>query len=608
VTARSNSGNYISSEGKIKGIKHLSEKQLNSLTDFDTLLLHQGAMAKMVSCQDDNGEANEICLIYVPYMDRQICETPGASPKAHIRRGKQNVPLNETNRERLRRDKGIVDFENSYCCSYDPDDIDQSVLNEFRRVYLKDAGFEYNDEEMLRQAGAIIKAGSDYAFTNAGYLFFGSNPQRILAWAYIRLLRFEADIDQGERGLPTFERMFTGPITTQIRNIRTFFRESGFFKTYQRRNPDGGFIEEPEYPHIAVDEAIVNAVAHRDYAMKFPVRCESYKDAFLVNNSGRLQQIDHDVPDRFSLETVRLDSAPRNPKLIEWLKLMRNEQGAAFVRALSEGTESMRREMANLNLPVPRYKVSNAQTTAILLNNAEERNALLRSETEVTPVEFANLFPLFFVHHGTAPLDAEGLKRRTRDLMVTFKDALQAKGWYVDLFQFSRIIAHRCGVDISLPVPVNQVLRFFPAYVFQIRQYSDNYYLCIDYTLELKSIQNLQSLLVYFKPGELVGKTATVNWKGWQRGKIVSIDQEWTRVYLFDFGQEQQVSNDKVIPQLPKGFVERLLDAKGIRFDLHQAIKQYSLSSDPTAPRLRLERTESVAEIIAETIEPSPKK
>lgn len=592
----------ISSEGRIKGIKHLSERQQNSLTAFDTLLMHQGATARMVNCPDENGEANEICLIYVPYTERHICESPGASPKGHIRQAKQNILINDVHRERLRRDKGIVDFENSFCCPYDPADLDRGVLNEFRRLYLKDASLEYSDEEMLRHAGAIINVGPDYAFTNAGYLFFGSNPQRILSWAYIRLLRFEAGIDQSERGLPTFERMFTGPITTQIRNIRTFFRESGFFKIYQRRDREGGFIEEPEYPHLAVDEAIVNAVAHRDYAMKFPVNCESYKDAFLVNNSGRLQQIDHDVPDEFSLENVRLDSAPRNPKLIEWLKLMRNEQGAAFVRALSEGTESMRREMAKLDLPAPRYKVSNAQTKVVLLNNAEERNALLH--TDSTPTEFANLFPLVFIHHGTGPLDAEGLKRRTRDLMVTFKDALEAKGWYVDFFKFSRIIAHRRGVSVSLPGRVGEVVQFFPAYVFQVRQYFNDYYLCIDYTLEVKSVRRLHSLLTHFKPTELIGKTATVNWKGWQRGKIVSIHQERTSVYLFDFGEEQQVNTENVIPQLPKEFIDRLLTIEGIKFDLHQAIKQHSLSSEPSAPHLRFERTQTLAESIADTIFP----
>ncbi|MEW6208833.1 MAG: RNA-binding domain-containing protein [Acidobacteriota bacterium] len=271
----------IASDGTIKGINHLSEEQINSLTNFDTLLIHHGAVAKIFDCQDENDEAKKICLIYVPYEQRNFCEIPGDSHEAYRRQGSQNILIDDTHRERIKREKNIVDFENTYCCPYDPVDLDKEVLDEFRRVFLKDAGFEYSDEEMLRQAGAIIRDGSGLAFTNAGFLFFALNPQSLMSWSYIRLLRFETGIEQAERGLPTFEKKFTGSITRQIRNIRTFFRESGFFKTYQKRNPVGGFVEEPEYPHIAIDEAIVNAVAHRDYVMRFPIECEAYKDAFL---------------------------------------------------------------------------------------------------------------------------------------------------------------------------------------------------------------------------------------------------------------------------------------------------------------------------------------
>jgi predicted HTH transcriptional regulator len=127
-------------------------------------------------------------------------------------------------------------------------------------------------------------------------------------------------------------------------------------------------LEVPEYPLIAVDEAIVNAVAHREYAIELPIECESYQNAFVVRNSGRLQQRDRDVPAEFSLEDMRLNSAPRNPKLIEWLKMMRDERGAEFVRALSEGTMLMLDEMKRCGLSAPIYNMSESQANVILHN------------------------------------------------------------------------------------------------------------------------------------------------------------------------------------------------------------------------------------------------
>src|SRR6202030_657390 len=121
--------------------------------------------------------------------------------------------------------------------------------------------------------GAIVGDGDrPESFNHAGLLFFSGNPQRALPHVHIRLLRFDVPLAlRGDRALPTYEHKFTGPLTKQIRDFRTFVAESAFFKTYQFRDPTGGFREEPEYPAIAIDEAMVNAVAHRDYAIQIPI-------------------------------------------------------------------------------------------------------------------------------------------------------------------------------------------------------------------------------------------------------------------------------------------------------------------------------------------------
>ena len=54
-------------------------------------------------------------------------------------------------------------------------------------------------------------------------------------------------------------------------------------------------------PTSPLTRAIVNAVAHRDYAMNYPIECRYYKDAFVVTNAGRVLQREGDVPDQFTL-------------------------------------------------------------------------------------------------------------------------------------------------------------------------------------------------------------------------------------------------------------------------------------------------------------------
>lgn len=594
----------ISDKGKVYGLNHLKESDKIDLTKLDDLLVHHSATVKFHPCKDLNGNNNDICLIYVPYAEHFICETVGNNPKAWERQGMKNAPLSFDGRERLIREKRITDFEITYCCPYDPSEISKSVLDEFRKHFLINVNKDMNDEEMLLEAGALIKDKNGYAFTYAGYLFFANNPQRKLSWSYIRLLRF-GQLYQPNSGriLSDFSREFSGPIPEQIRSMRSFFRDSGFFKIYQRRKIDGGFIEEPELPFIAVDEAIVNAVAHRDYAIKLPIECEHYNNALLVINPGRLQQRDLDVPDRFTLQELSLNHKPKNPKILEWLKLMKEKDGTAFVKAVSEGTWQMQRQMDILGLPSPEYIVSSQQTKLILISNAPEREASIQNEIleDYTSTYYTNLFELRIESRSK-----EVFENFRRDFTIALKNSLESDNWYIDKNKFSELIAHKRGNNIRLPEKLSGFVGLYPAYVFQVREYWDRYYLCIDYKLEVKNLKSLQSLLELFSPSEFINLFSSVKFRGWQNGKIISLDNDKkvAKVFLFDYNDEELIDFDKIIPSLPKHMLNRLMELSNTDFDLSKAIKEHSLSSQTGASRIRAEKTIKLAEYLVETIFP----
>jgi len=273
----------ISKTGDVKGLSHLSDEQRNSLCNPDVWLTNQNSRVKLFDCFDSEGKSQKICLIYVGYTNNGICQTTSSPPKAWRRKGAQNSLLKIEDIEQIRRDKRIISFEEEVCCEFDENDLDTALTEEFRKSYHAETRYQYSIEGFLYQAGALRKDGGKYWFTNAGFLFFAANPQRIMPWAAVRLLRFEATFDRAkEIGLNSYEKPFTGSLPQQIRNLRVYFQESGFFKKYQRRKPDGGFIEEPEFPLVAVDEAIVNAVVHRDYAVRLQAECRRYSDAFVT--------------------------------------------------------------------------------------------------------------------------------------------------------------------------------------------------------------------------------------------------------------------------------------------------------------------------------------
>ena len=83
---------------------------------------------------------------------------------------------------------------------------------------------------------------------------------------------------------------------------------------------------------------------------------------------------------------------------------------------------------------------------------------------------------------------------RYGEFAYTFQDSLTANGWYIDKFAFSRIIAHRRGSDLDIPGNVKRLLRFYPAYEFQIRDYFNSFYLCVDYKCHVLNVRKLNEL------------------------------------------------------------------------------------------------------------------
>ncbi len=362
----------IADDGTIKGTQHVDEQTLNGILQAARDLSNHATQLKEIVLPNSDGE--RLHLLYVPWTPNGICDTFADFPKAWKRVGAQCLALTEQDREQLKRDKRIVDFETAYCCPYNADELDKEVVEEFKSVFLetRDAQYEYSTEAFLLTIGAIKQIeGEKYAFTNAGYLFFASYPRKLFPSAYVRVLRFEVDVEESQnRGGTTFDRDFDGALPKLIRKLKTFFEESAIFRTFIERGNAGRFIEDPEYPHLAVDEAVVNAVIHRDYGLSESIHCIVYRNGFVVKSPGSIPQ---DVPQHFSLENTVLRSVLRNPKLVEWMRFMKDERGKPLVRALSEGTRRMCEEMERLGLPAPYYQTG--RDTFVTLYNRDNNLA-----------------------------------------------------------------------------------------------------------------------------------------------------------------------------------------------------------------------------------------
>ena len=158
--------------------------------------------------------------------------------------------------------------------------------------------------------------------TVAGLLAFSSNPASHLHSAYI-----EAACYGGTRlssdDLVRAERL-GGPVSDQI--------DAGiaFVMHFMRAGRDG--TEDDAYDIEVVDEAVVNAVAHRDYSVSgSKIRLFPFSDRLELYSPGKL-------PNGITIEQMPYRTFTRNQLLVSFLSKMRSKRtGRAFLESRGEG-------------------------------------------------------------------------------------------------------------------------------------------------------------------------------------------------------------------------------------------------------------------------------
>lgn len=141
----------------------------------------------------------------------------------------------------------------------------------------------------------------------AGVLLCAKTPNDWLRGAYIQAVAYRGTKNDPADQLDAKD--FTGPITEQIEHAFEFVMRHMLIPAKK----DLGRVDYPQYSRRAVFEAIVNAVAHRDYSIHGArIRLFMYADRLELCVPGSL-------PNTMSIEAMTSMSLPRNDVLCSLL-------------------------------------------------------------------------------------------------------------------------------------------------------------------------------------------------------------------------------------------------------------------------------------------------
>jgi len=168
----------------------------------------------------------------------------------------------------------------------------------------------------------------------AALLLFHPDPEKFVTGAYIKIGFFRSESDL------QFQDTIHGNLFEQIEKtmeylLTKYTRALISYKGLSR-------IETYEYPEDALREALLNAVAHKDYAGCTPIQIRVYNDRIKIWNEGQL-------PENWTVENLFQEhsSRPYNPDIANAFFRSGN------VEAWGRGIDKMTEQCTAAGLPMP---------------------------------------------------------------------------------------------------------------------------------------------------------------------------------------------------------------------------------------------------------------
>jgi len=279
-----------------------------------------------------------------------------------VRSGKTNRTLSGNEISRLANSKMSSYFEADTVPGATQADFDSDILDEYlARRETRGVSRTGPVSELLFEIGAIDSQGHP---TVAGILLFGEKPRAFLPQSGVVLVKFPSTEPRGDKGAAGYGRReeIDGPLARVVERtwniIWEEMRVGAVVNDLQREDLT-------EYPPFAVREALVNAVAHRDYRLRGRrIEVRIYSDRMEVISPG-------DLPGYITVDNIVEEHFSRNPRLVNGMFQW------GYIEELGLGIDRMIEEMVQAGHNPPQFKAT-SYSFSVVLSNVRQRAAVPR--------------------------------------------------------------------------------------------------------------------------------------------------------------------------------------------------------------------------------------
>ena len=294
---------------------------------------------------------HELTVTVVPEIHGRIVTTPNGRLLRRV--GGDSQPLRGDAMTRFVRDRSEHSGEEEQVAAITPADLDLEAVNQARAAENRAPVERSEALRALVNFGVALPPDPPFGFRilRAGGILFAEQPEKFLPGATVQLIRREG-IGPGP-GPSVAREECVGPVPRILDCCQRFVA-----RHTRRYEAVTGVRREvlPEYPAPVVREAILNALAHRDYGLAgATVDITIWDDRLEVQSPGPL-------PGHITTENMRREHYSRNRRIMRVLKMM------GLVEEYGEGVDRMFAEMESRLMEPPIFNATSSSVTVTLKN------------------------------------------------------------------------------------------------------------------------------------------------------------------------------------------------------------------------------------------------
>ncbi len=355
----------VEDDGTITGMPH-SEEDILTMLNAPISHIFKGQKLPIVYQLKIQIDGKDILFFQVDKGASEIYQLPDG--RVMVRKDKRTVPAHVRRLQFERQEILSREYDRQFVDGATITDLDISLIQSLADSYIKGM----TAEKYLQQVGLAEYSISGLRLRNAAVLLFAKDIQKWHPRSQVRFFKVNGTaLLSGEQYNIISDEMVQGNIYELMIKAWEGLRPNLAYKT--EFGPDGKFEQKYSYPEDACREALLNAIAHRDYSNYNGVEIYIYDNRMEIKSPGALLST-LTLDDLYALDN-RHES--RNPRITNVLKISK------FMREIGEGMKRIFTLMKEFDLQEPELYTNTTWFSVTLFNKS-----VFSSKQE----EFLNLF------------------------------------------------------------------------------------------------------------------------------------------------------------------------------------------------------------------------